>query len=63
MASNPFIKLSNSFKNILLDRRRLESLHTIAGFSDVTIEEYTEDATRIDGAPYVRHSFMTIAIK
>jgi SAM-dependent methyltransferase len=63
MASNPFVKLSNSHKNISLDESRLEHLHTIAGFSNVTIEEYTEDATRIDGTPYVRKSFMTIAIK
>ena len=63
MASDPFAKLNPDFKNIDLTKDRLLLLHKNAGFPTVAIEDYTEDAKRPDGTPYVRRSFMTIAVK
>jgi SAM-dependent methyltransferase len=63
MASNPFAKLSNGFRNTSLDRDELLRLHRDAGFSAVTVEDYSEDAKRMDGTPYVRRSYMTVAVK
>ena len=63
MANNPFTKLNSDFKNINLDKDRLVRVHKEAGFSAVNVEDYTEDAKRMDGTPYVRRSFMTIAVR
>ena len=62
MSRNPFAKPENGFRNVNLDRSSLEKLHKDARFSNVTVEDYTEDGKRVDGTPYVRRSFMTIAI-
>jgi hypothetical protein len=63
MANNPLTKLNPDFRNTNLDKDRLLRIHKDAGFSAVNVEDYTEDAKQMDGTPYVRRSFMTIAVK
>ena len=63
MASNPFAKPENGFKNFDLSKETLLSLHVNSGFKLDAIEEFDEDAKRVDGSSFVRKSYITIAVK
>lgn len=62
MLGNPFAKKENGFRNIL-SKDALTKLHRDAGFSDVSIEDWSEPAKRQDGTPYLRTSNMVLATK